>query len=322
MPINPTPPINPNAKEEAQRQAAATAASQRNAEQVKAMIVALLKLNGIGTNLNIDSDVAKLATNYDYQTLSPEVIQGILESKDSKGNSILSTLTPAFDAKFKKGIDLYQKNFGHRLTYAEYLSYEDAANRIFSKYGAKDILTPDVLNTVIGNGVDQSELDNRFQIAAEATSNMDDFTRQQFKSAFPGAKTDTDIMKAMLLGKDKGSAWLKTKVDVADITAQYNRLGVSQEQQVAAGELLKSGMSVKNIVQGIGQVAGEVQNLGKLSAIYGENATDVAKETFKEAAGGPASQRRAKLTALERASFSGASGVGSTSLKSERAGII
>jgi hypothetical protein len=317
-PIKEPQPNKPTAAEDAKTKAAADAAKQQNARSVKLMIATLLRQNGISINEGIDSSIDSIAKQYDYRLLSPEVIQGILESKKPE----FSALSTAFDSKFKKGIDMYEKNFGHRLTYAEYLSYENAANQIFAKYGARDILTPDVLHTVVGNGVDQSELDNRFQIASEAVNNMDDFTRQQFKSAFPTAKTDTDIMKAMLLGKDKGSAWLKTKVDVADITAAYNRLGVSEEQQVAAGELLRSGMSAKGIVQSIGQTAGEVENLNRLSAIYGEDATATARETFKESAGGPASKRRARLNALEKAAFSGTSGVGSTSLKSERAGII
>jgi len=300
------------------------AASDRNALQVATLIKAMLYQNGIDMS-NIGDNINELAFRYDAQTLSPNVLQSILREnpKNAKGQPIYGNLKNAFDKKYKAGMDLYEKNYGKTLTYEEFNSYEDYARKIFSKYGAKDILTPSVLTTIVGNDIDHVELESRFAIANQAVNGMDEFTRQQFKAAFPKAKSDTDIMKAMLLGKEQGSAWLQTKVDVADINATYNRYGIGKDQQVGANEILASpGMSGERAVNAITQASAGINNLSNLADIYGESKTNLSKEVIKEATGGPASQRRAKLNALEKAQFAGASGVGSTSLKQERSGMI
>jgi hypothetical protein len=304
--------------------AAAKTAADRNAFQIVTLLKSMMNQMGINTN-NVGNDINELAKHYDAQILTPNILQSILKEnpKNAKGQPLYGNLKMAFDNKYKAGMDLYEKNQGKSLTYEEFNSYEDYAKKIFSKYGAKDILTPDVLTTIVGNDIDHVELENRFSIANTAVSGMDEFTRQQFKAAFPRAKNDSDIMKAMLLGKEKGSAWLQTKVDVADINAVYNRYNIGTDQQVGANEILATpGMTGDRAVSAITQASGDLKNLNNLADIYSMDKSNLGKETIKEATGGPASQRRAKLNALERAQFAGTSGVGSTSLTQVRSGMI
>jgi hypothetical protein len=230
-------------------------------------------------------------------------------------------LAPKINYRFR-AIDQFKKNYPTKpaINYQDVLDAEQGFNRVGVAHSAMDILTPDMTTTLIGNGVDSVELNNRFNDALDRVQNADEGLKKQLFSMFPGANNVNDLQKAMLLGKDAGSQYLKNKVNQADIMAGFG--DTNFKSIVGTEELAKLGVTRDQAAQGVAAT----QRLNTLSQIYeGDLTPETAKQNELSGMGvgdAMASQRRAKLTELEKAQFSGVSGVGSTSLSKRKAGQL
>lgn len=221
-----------------------------------------------------------------------------------------------------RAIDDFRKNYPDKpsIDFQDVIDAETGFNTVGVRHNAMDVLTPDLVTTLIGNGVDAVELNNRFDQALDNVRNADEGLKKQLFAMFPGANTVNDLQKAMLLGKEAGVDYLKNKVATANVMAGFGESGF--KSVVGAEELAKLGVTRQEAAQG----AIGTERLNTLSKIYeGDLTTENARLNELSAMGADdalASRRRAKLTELEKAKFSGTSGVGSTSFTQRRAGQL
>jgi hypothetical protein len=90
-----------------------------------------------------------------------------------------------------------------------------------------------------------------------------------------------------------------------------------------AEELGAAGITKQQAQQGFGTIAGGLERGSQLASIYGENPytqTTAEKEVFGLAGKTEAEKQRKKLTGLEKATFSGQTGLTSGALARDRAG--
>ena len=294
---------------------------QRETAAYVSQVKTILKQVGISVS---DANLQNFASNIPSNVQVEEgTVQRMLEEKDSKGNYVYGDLSQKVYNKFGKYVNAYKKAHPNQpeISYSHITAYKKGAEQVFASYGAKDLLNDDTYMKVVNNGLDVNELEARFSVAKQKIDQADPFLLAQLQKAFPGNKTKTDLLKAVMLGAEAGHNWLQTKMDVASVGASFARHGF--DESLTADELLSTRELTTGQVEQRLQAAQDIsKDVTKLAGIYGEATKGLGAEIANEQLGGPASQRRAKLTALEKAAFSGASGVGSTSLKTERSGMI
>ena len=90
-----------------------------------------------------------------------------------------------------------------------------------------------------------------------------------------------------------------------------------------AEELGAAGVTKAQAQQGYGAIGSGLQRGSQLASIYGEDPytqTTAESEVFNIAGSTEAEKQRKKLTSLEKATFSGQTGVSSSALVRDRAG--
>lgn len=211
------------------------------------------------------------------------------------------------------------------LTEAEYISTEKAYDEVLASYGAKDFSTIENKSKWISGNVSGYELSQRFGVAynkvTAATSGDDKALLNELRNMYPGV-TDMELAKTLLLGAE-GSAYLKNKLDIADIKAAQTEAGLPSA--LGAGYLASQGATREAARAGLSKVAAQVGGINTLASIYGEQSTpdELQKELESEnVLGMQAGAKTKKLASQARASFKGQSGVTTGSLKRTRPGSI
>jgi hypothetical protein len=206
------------------------------------------------------------------------------------------------------------------LSEAEYINLEDSYANTLKAYGLGNMLTTSrttneaMLAKYIGADVSATEFKDRIQTVQDRVVNADPAIKETFKTFYPSI-TDSDLVQYFLdpattIGK------LKEKATAAEIGAAAKGQGLNALQGTAES-LAAYGIDRATALQGY-QSIGEVLPASKnLSSIYKEagieyNQASGEEEFFKGNV--KAAEQRKRLKSLERASFSGESGVGAASL--------
>ena len=206
------------------------------------------------------------------------------------------------------------------LSEAEYINLEDSYANTLKSYGLGNMLTTSretneaMLAKYIGADISATEFKDRIQTVEDRVVNADPSTKALFKDWYPNI-TDSDLVQYFLdpattIGK------LKEKATAAEIGAAAKGQGLQALKTNAEG-LATYGVDRATALQGY-QNIGEVLPVSQqLSSIYKAagieyNQTVGEEEFFKGNA--KAAEQRKRLKSLERASFSGESGVGANSL--------
>jgi len=211
------------------------------------------------------------------------------------------------------------------LTEAEYISTEKAYDEVLASYGAKDFSTLGNKAKWISGNVSGYELSQRFGVAynkvTAAVSNDDKALLGELRNMYPGV-TDMELTKTLLLGKE-GSAYLKNKLDIADVKAAQTEAGLPSA--LGAGYLASQGVTREVARAGLSKVAAQTGGLNTAAAIFNETATadELQKELESEnVLGMQAGAKTKKLASQARAQFKGQSGITTGSLKRTRPGSI
>ena len=115
---------------------------------------------------------------------------------------------------------------------------------------------------------------------------------------------------------------IKRKITTAEIGGAAIQSGL-QTGLTRAEELRAAGITKETAQQGFGTIAGGLQRGSQLAAIYGEDPysqTTAETEVFGLAGAQESAKQRKKLTGLEKATFSGQTGISSGALVRDRAG--
>ena len=233
--------------------------------------------------------------------------------------------------------DAYKKRFAANaarvakglsaLNEAEYIGLEDQYQNIMRQYGLPasyytrgDMGRQEGFEKFLANDVSAAELEDRVMTAQSRVTNANPEVLSALKQFYPGIG-DGDIL-AYTLDPEKALTDIKRKITAAEIggAAMQRGLGTSMTR---AEELGAAGVTKQQAQQGYGTIAGGLQRGSQLAAIYGESPytqTTAESEVFNIAGSTEAEKQRKKLTSLEKATFSGQTGVSSSALVRDRAG--
>lgn len=208
------------------------------------------------------------------------------------------------------------------LSEAEYLAQEKDYSETLRRYGQQRLANRAQFATLIGNDISNTELGSRVSMAVNRLANANPAIKSQLKAFYPTIN-DSDIV-AFFLSPKEALPELEAKVTTAEIGATAAQYGLEADL-ARATELQKYGVDLARARQGYENIAQVLPRTEMLSDIYKQAGIDYTQATAEaEEFKGLASARRARnqLAQLEAAAFSGASGLGRTSLTSNIGGAI
>jgi hypothetical protein len=236
-----------------------------------------------------------------------------------------------------RGTQTYQKRFAANadrvknglaaISEAEYIGLEDQYQNIMRNYGLPesyyargDFGTQEAFQKFIANDVSATELEDRVMAGQERVLNSNPEVLAALKSFYPGI-TNGDIL-AYTLDPTNALTEIKRKVTAAEIGGAAMQAGL-KTGLTRAEELSQAGITKAQAQQGFQTVAEVAPRGGQLAAMYGEDPytqTTAEQEVFGLSGSVDAAKQRKKLVGLERAEFSGQSGMAQGALGRERAG--
>ena len=297
---------------------------------------------GLKTAEQIAADAAKAQAQGErqsaYDLLYSQFKQYGLESlvEPLKGLVISGASPSEFTIKLRE-TESYKKRFSANaqrinkglkaISEAEYLGLEDQYQNVMRNYGLPaeyyargDMGMQEGFNKFIANDVSAAELEDRVMTAQSRVLNSNPEVLASLKSFYPDI-TNGDIL-AYTLDPTKALTDIKRKVTAAEIggAAMQAGLGITGTR---AGELGSAGITKAQAQQGFETIGGGLQRGSQLASIYGENPytqTTAEQEVFGLSGKMDAKKQRQKIAGLEKATFSGQTGISSGALARDRAG--
>jgi hypothetical protein len=234
--------------------------------------------------------------------------------------------TDAYKKRFAANASRIAKGLS-ALNEAEYIGLEDQYQNIMRQYGLPasyytrgDMGRQEGFEKFLANDVSAAELEDRVMTAQSRVLNANPEVSQALRQFYPDI-TNGDIL-AYTLDPEKALTDIKRKVTAAEIGGAAIQSGL-QTGMARAEELGAAGVTKAQAQQGYGTIGGGLQRGSQLAAIYGEDPytqTTAEKEVFGLAGKTEAEKQRKKLTGLEKATFSGQTGISSGALARDRAG--
>jgi hypothetical protein len=236
-----------------------------------------------------------------------------------------------------RGTETYKKRFAANadrvknglaaISEAEYIGLEDQYLNIMRNYGLPesyyargDFGTQAGFQKFIANDVSATELEERVMAGQERVLNSNPEVLAALRSFYPGI-TNGDIL-AYTLDPTNALTEIKRKVTAAEIGGAAMQAGL-KTNLTRADELSQAGITKAQAQQGFQTVAEVAPRGGQLAAMYGESPytqQTAEQEVFGLAGSVDAAKQRKKLVGLERAEFSGQTGMAQGALGRERAG--
>jgi hypothetical protein len=203
------------------------------------------------------------------------------------------------------------------LSPAEYVAMEDQYQNVMRNYGlpasyyTKDTTGKQVgFEKLIANDVSNTELEDRIATAQQRVINTNPEVLKALRQFYPDLG-NADIL-AYTLDPQNALTNIKRKVTAAEIGGAALAQGL-QANGGTAESLAGQGITKAQAQQGYTNVAEMVPRGSQLADIYGQgpySQQTAEAEVFNTTGAANAAAKRKKLTDLEKASFSGQSGVG------------
>jgi len=249
------------------------------------------------------------------ESLGPDVLRYLQDGQSQDQISILIQETPAYKQRFA-GNEVRRKAGLPALSPAEYLSVESSYRQIMESAGLPVGFydQPADFAQWIGADVSPSEINSRVNMATEAAQKIDEGTKAAFAEYHGIQPSD---LAAFFLDRTRSEAVLQKISRSVSLGGQAINQGL-RFGRVEAERLANSTLVDRTqYAQALGTVAELAQDIGKLGSIYGNAYTveEAASDVFF--ADTEARRKRQKLAGQERATFSGASGVGRSSLAND-----
>jgi hypothetical protein len=234
--------------------------------------------------------------------------------------------TTPYKIRFKANEDRVKAGLA-AISEAEYIGLEDGYQNIMRNYGLPESYyskglygTQEGFQKFIANDVSATELEDRIMTAQERVLKSNPEVLASLKAFYPGI-SNGDIL-AYTLDPKNALTEIKRKVTAAEIGGAATQAGLTAGM-TRAEELAKAGITKQQAQQGFQTVAEVAPRGGQLAAMYGESPytqQTAEQEVFGLAGSVDAAKQRKKLVGLERAEFSGQSGIAQGALGRERAG--
>jgi hypothetical protein len=250
---------------------------------------------------------------------------------------ITSGASPAeFTIKLRES-DAYKKRFAanaqrvagglRALSEFEYTQLEDQYQNTMMRYGLPEnyyargeMGRQEGFEKFIAGDVSAIELEDRITTAQKRVLNANPEVTAALKQFYPDI-TNADIL-AYTLDPKNAIENIKRKVTTAEIGGAAIQSGL-QTGLTRAEELRAAGITKETAQQGFGTIAGGLQRGSQLASIYGEDPysqTTAETEVFGLAGAQEAAKQRKKITGMEKATFSGQTGLSAGALVRDRAG--
>jgi hypothetical protein len=262
---------------------------------------------------------------YGLGTLVKEVQQYIVDGLSPAEFTIKLRASKPYQERFAANATRIANGFA-AIDEATYLELEDAYQVIMMNYGlpenyyAKGNLgVQKGFQDLIGGNVDPVTLEERI-IEGQKVTKGSKAIIDTAKEFFP-TLTDGDFLGYVLNPKN-GLEEIKRKVTAVEIGAGAAEadLGINLQRAL---ELGTAGITKAQAKQGFAAIGTGLQRGSQLAAIYGEDPytqTTAEEEVFGLAGKTKATREREKITGLEKATFSGQSGLSAGALVRDRAG--
>jgi hypothetical protein len=255
---------------------------------------------------------------------------------DIKDLLINDTPTSEFGLRLR-GTDAYKARFKANeariaaglsaLSPSEYVALEDQYQNVMRNYGlpasyyTKDSTGKQAgFEKFIAGDVSAVELEDRISTAQKRVINSNPEVTTALKQFYPDI-TNGDIL-AYTLDPTKGLEDIKRKVTAAEIGGAALQSGL-ETNLARAVQLGKYGVDKAAATQGYSTIGAGLQRGSQLAAIYKETPyvqATAEEEIFNMTGATKAREKRQKITGLEKAAFSGQTGLTSGALARDRAG--
>ena len=256
---------------------------------------------------------------------------------DSISNLLTDGTPPAEFALRLRGTQEYKDRFKANeiriskglaaLSPAEYVGLEDQYQNVMRNYDLPEsYYTKDKTGRQLGfeallaSDVSARELEDRVVTAKDRVINANPEVSKALKQFYPDI-TNGDIL-AYALDPKNALKSIQSKVTSAEIGGAAMQVGLGTSL-TRAEELQKYGVDKASAVEGYSAIGGGLQRGSELASIYQQDPYTQAtaeSEVFKLTGQDKARKQRQKVTGLEKAAFSGQSGVTSGALARDRAG--
>lgn len=247
-----------------------------------------------------------------------ETIKGYMTSNVGPEEAkVLLKQTEAYKARFAGNIARVAAG-KNAIDEGTYLALENQYAEVLKAYGQESLGSQAEYADLIKNDISNIELGDRLKLAVTRVQQSDPGIKAQLKAFYPGI-TDADLVK-YFLKPDQTLPELERKVTASEIgaaaAAQGFDKGTTAEQitgyKTKAEALAAYGITRDQAITGYQNIAKVLPESQKLSKIYGEAQIDYTQATGEEEFlkdNVAASRKRKQLEELERAKFSGSSGM-------------
>jgi hypothetical protein len=219
------------------------------------------------------------------------------------------------------------KNGLRALSEAEYIIKEDAYQEVMRRRGLPieyytkgDLGVQKGFESLIAGDVSSTELEDRIVTAQDRVLNANPEIAKTLKEFYPGI-SNGDIL-AYALDPANAINAIKRKITAAEIGTAAKQEGLTSGL-TRADELAAMGITKETAAQGYKTIGGGLQRGSQLASIYGESPytqTTAEQEIFNLQSSQEARKQRQKITGLEKATFSGQTGLSQGALARDRAG--
>lgn len=228
--------------------------------------------------------------------------------------------TEEYKERFKANQERIKKGLTV-LSPGEYLGLEDSYRQVLRAYGLKNFDTDAYVSQFIANDVSTAELSSRVSTAVQRVQNANPAVLATLRDYYGIGNTD---LVGYVLDPEREFPKIERQVAAAEIGAAAGLQGI-QPGVAVAEQLAAQGITQAQAQKGYATIADILPTSEKLSQIYTGvldqyGLAEAEQEVFNSLAS--AQRKRRALTEREIASFSGASGLGKTSLTRQVGGAI
>lgn len=259
-----------------------------------------------GENRDAFLALKTLFEGYGLGSLADKIYQYVKNGDSADTISIELQDTPEYKERFA-GNEERRKRGLPVLSPGDYLATETSYKQIMAAAGMPTGFYDQNsdFNDWIGKNISPSEIQNRVDMATQATI----LANPQYRQALNQMGIDDAHLTAYFLDTNRALPYLQKAAATAQVGAEALR-GNLQFDQSYAEQLATMGISADQARQGYQQIAGELDSLKALGAIYGDEWNQrLSEEAAFGTPGGTAAQtKQRRLLSAERGAFGGREG--------------
>lgn len=259
-------------------------------------------------------------SQYGLQSLVPKIKELAIGGATEATITLQLMETPEYEQRFRANKDRVKMGLSV-LDPGDYLGLEDKYRQILRAYGLRQFDNDDYVTQFIANDISAAELSSRVEVAVQRVQNADPAVLSTL-TRFYGIGTN-DLV-GYVLDPTKQFQKIERQVAAAEVGAAARLQGFDVGVPVAE-QLAAQGITKAEAQKGYATIADILPTAEKLSGIYGGTMegyglAEAEQEVFNQLAS--AQRKRRKLIEREAAAFSGASGMGRTSLTQQTGGTF